>query len=140
MTWATSISGVTLVVVVGEVGIPLASVAAEEAVETDELRFEFEPTGVPDMPQGKGAPGRLQSYIDGELVGSADGHITTPFMFNPSADLRSQPGITGHTRLRRPVHVHGHTAQCYPRRQRRPNPRPRVRTARTPGATINRRG
>jgi hypothetical protein len=26
-----------------------------------ELRFEFEPTGKPDMPQGKGAPGRLQT-------------------------------------------------------------------------------
>ena len=25
-----------------------------------ELRFEFEPTGQPDMQQGKGAPGRLQ--------------------------------------------------------------------------------
>src|SRR5450755_2097125 len=50
-----------------------------------ELRFEFEPTGEPDMPQGKGAPGRLQLYIDGDLVGNADAPFTTPFMFNPGA-------------------------------------------------------
>jgi hypothetical protein len=35
-----------------------------------ELRFEFEPTGPPDMAHGKGAPGRLQLYVDGELVGN----------------------------------------------------------------------
>ena len=50
-----------------------------------ELRFEFEPTGKPDMPQGKGAPGRLQLYIDGDLVGNADAPFTTPFVFNPGA-------------------------------------------------------
>ena len=48
-----------------------------------ELRFEFEPTGQPDMPHGKGAPGRLQLYVDGGLVASADAPYTTPFMFNP---------------------------------------------------------
>ena len=39
-----------------------------------ELRFEFEPTGKPDMAHGKGAPGRLQLYIDGvvQRVGEAD--------------------------------------------------------------------
>ena len=30
-----------------------------------ELRFEFEPTGQPDMAHGRGAPGRLQLYVDG---------------------------------------------------------------------------
>ena len=48
-----------------------------------ELRFEFEPTGQPDLPHGKGAPGRLQLYVDGALVASADAPYTTPFMFNP---------------------------------------------------------
>ena len=48
-----------------------------------ELRFEFEPTGQPDMAHGKGAPGRLQLYVDGALVASADAPYTTPFMFNP---------------------------------------------------------
>lgn len=35
---------------------------------THELRFEFEPTGAPDMAHGRGAPGRLQLYVDGGLV------------------------------------------------------------------------
>ena len=34
---------------------------------------------------GKGAPGRLQLYIDGALVGNAEAPVTTPFMFNPGA-------------------------------------------------------
>ena len=33
-----------------------------------ELRFEFEPTGQPDLPHGRGAPGRMQLYVDGVLV------------------------------------------------------------------------
>ncbi len=48
-----------------------------------ELRFELEPTGMPDMPHGKGVPARLQLYVDGTLVASADAPYTTPFMFNP---------------------------------------------------------
>ncbi len=50
-----------------------------------ELRFEFEPTGEPDMAQGKGAPGRLQLYVDGALVAEAEAPVTTPFMLNPGA-------------------------------------------------------
>ena len=58
-----------------------------------ELRFEFEPTGAPDMPNGKGAPARLQLYIDGELVGETDAPHTTPMMFNPGAlACGSNPG------------------------------------------------
>ena len=45
----------------------------------------FEPTGVPDMPHGKGVPARLQLYSDGALLASADAPYTTPFMFNPTA-------------------------------------------------------
>ena len=48
-----------------------------------ELRFEFEPTGDVDLPHGRGAPGRLQLYVDGALVANADAPYTTPFMFNP---------------------------------------------------------
>ncbi|MFD6971592.1 arylsulfatase [Streptomyces sp. NPDC059979] len=47
------------------------------------LRFEFEPTGAPDIAQGKGAPGRAQLYIDGRLVGQSDMPVTTPITFNP---------------------------------------------------------
>ena len=48
-----------------------------------ELRFEFEPTGQPDMAQGHGVPARLQLYVDGALVASSDAPYTTPFTFNP---------------------------------------------------------
>ena len=43
-----------------------------------ELRFEFEPTGQPDLAKGKGAPGRAQLYINGKLVGQADIPVTIP--------------------------------------------------------------
>jgi arylsulfatase A-like enzyme len=49
------------------------------------LRFEFEPTGQPDLKQGKGAPGRFQLYVDGKLVGQAEAPVTTPVIFNPGA-------------------------------------------------------
>jgi arylsulfatase A-like enzyme len=69
------------------VGRQLLGVESEGAVPAGnhELRFEFEPTGKPDMPNGKGAAGRLQLYIDGAMVGNADAAVTTPFMFNPGA-------------------------------------------------------
>jgi arylsulfatase A-like enzyme len=42
------------------------------------LRFEFEPTGKPDIAHGKGAPGRAQLYVDGKLVGQGDIPVTIP--------------------------------------------------------------
>ena len=42
------------------------------------LRFEFEPTGRPDIAHGKGSPGRGQIYVDGKLVGQADIPVTIP--------------------------------------------------------------
>ena len=58
-----------------------------------ELRFEFEPTGRPDMAAGKGAPGRLQLYVDGSLVGNAEAPVTTPFVLNPgSLTCGANPG------------------------------------------------
>jgi len=50
-----------------------------------ELRFEFEPTGKPDMAHGRGTPGRLQLYVDGTLAGNAEAPVTTPFVLNPGA-------------------------------------------------------
>ncbi|MGZ4431651.1 MAG: sulfatase-like hydrolase/transferase, partial [Gaiellales bacterium] len=69
------------------VGRSLQRVASPEAVPTGahELRFEFEPTGPPDMPNGRGAPGRLQLYIDGTLVADEQAEVTTPFALNPGA-------------------------------------------------------
>ncbi len=50
-----------------------------------EVRFEFEPTGELNMLEGKGAPGRLQLYVDGKLVGETDAPYTTPMILNPGA-------------------------------------------------------
>ena len=43
-----------------------------------ELRFEFEPTGKPDLAHGKGTPARAQLYVDGKLAGQGDLPITIP--------------------------------------------------------------
>ena len=69
------------------VGRALYGVSSPEALPsgTHEVRFEFEPTGPPDMPNGKGAPGRLQLYVDGGLVANAEAPATTPFVLNPGA-------------------------------------------------------
>jgi arylsulfatase len=69
------------------VGRSLHKVSTADPLPSGEhkLRFEFEPTGPPDMDQGKGAPGRLQLYLDGALVAEAEAPVTTPFMFNPGA-------------------------------------------------------
>ena len=45
------------------------------------LRYEFEPTGAPDIANGKGVPGRGQLYIDGKLVGANEFPHTTPLLF-----------------------------------------------------------
>jgi arylsulfatase A-like enzyme len=58
-----------------------------------ELRFEFEPTGQPDMSKGRGTPGRFQLYIDGNLVANAEIPYTTLIGFNPGAmTCGSNPG------------------------------------------------
>jgi len=67
------------------VGRSLHTVSTPEELPTGahELRFEFEPTGTPDMEHGRGAPGQLQLYVDGTLVANAEAPETTPFAFNP---------------------------------------------------------
>jgi arylsulfatase A-like enzyme len=69
------------------VGRGLYKVSTPEPLEpgTHQLRFEFEPTGQPDMAHGRGAPGRLQLYVDGELTAEAEAPMTTPFILNPGA-------------------------------------------------------
>ena len=122
------------------VGRKLLEVESDEAVPTGkhQLRFEFEPTGPPDLQHGKGAPGRMQLYIDGNLVGNADADVHNPLHVQPrGTDLRGQPRLPGHPRLRGPVHLHRDTAQRHPRRQRRADPGPRSRTTRPPRPTVN---
>ncbi len=60
-------------------------VSAPEALPAGrhQLRFEFEPTGAVDLAHGKGAPGRAQLYIDGQLVAQDQFPVTTPIGFNP---------------------------------------------------------
>jgi hypothetical protein len=48
-----------------------------------ELRFEFEPTGEPDLKNGRGTPGRAQLYIDSHLLAEIDLPFTTPVILNP---------------------------------------------------------
>ncbi len=69
------------------VGRELFAVSSDKSVGpgNHELRFEFEPTGEMDLLQGHGAPGRLQLYVDGALVGELDVPYTTPIAFNPGA-------------------------------------------------------
>jgi arylsulfatase A-like enzyme len=45
------------------------------------LRFEFEPTGDPDVLRGRGRPGHLKLYVDGRLVGHDDAPHTVPLLF-----------------------------------------------------------
>jgi arylsulfatase len=48
------------------------------------LRYEFEPTGKPDVAHGKGTPGRAQLYIDGKLAGQAEFPVTIPLILGLS--------------------------------------------------------
>jgi arylsulfatase len=82
------------------VGRAVYGVESDQALQpgTHELRFEFEPRGQPDKAHGKGAPGRLQLYVDGTLAGNTEAPVTTPFILNPGALTRgASPGspITG---------------------------------------------
>jgi arylsulfatase len=43
-----------------------------------ELRYEFEPSGKPDLAQGKGSPGKAQLYVDGKLAGQLQLPVTMP--------------------------------------------------------------
>ncbi|MDD1752297.1 MAG: arylsulfatase [Methanotrichaceae archaeon] len=46
-----------------------------------ELRYEFEPTGEPDVAKGKGVPARGQLYINRKLVANVNMPHTVPIMF-----------------------------------------------------------
>jgi arylsulfatase A-like enzyme len=73
----------------------LFTVSSEESLPAGEheLRFEFEPTGQPDLAAGKGVPASLQLYLDGALVGAAEAATTVPFALNPGAlTCGSNPG------------------------------------------------
>jgi arylsulfatase len=52
-----------------------------------ELRYEFEPTGKPDLARGRGAPGRAQLYVNGALAGQAELPVTVPLALGVGAGL-----------------------------------------------------
>jgi arylsulfatase len=59
-----------------------------------QLRFEFEPTGKPDIAKGKGTPGRGLLYIDRKLVGAAEIPVTVPILLNPGGlTCGANPGL-----------------------------------------------
>lgn len=64
-------------------GLEQFEVTAENALSAGlhRLRFEFEPTGAPDLTRGKGSPGHFRLYVDGGLVGTRDVPHTTPLAF-----------------------------------------------------------
>jgi arylsulfatase len=55
-------------------------VVSEHEVPTGShiLSFEFQPTGEPEPLKGKGAPGSITLFVDGEPVGSGELPVTMP--------------------------------------------------------------
>ena len=51
------------------------------------LRFEFEPTGPPDIAKGKGTPGRAQLYVKRKLVGQTELPYTIPLALGLAAGV-----------------------------------------------------
>jgi arylsulfatase len=51
------------------------------------LRFEFEPTGPPDIANGKGTPGRAQLYVGRKLVGETEFPYTIPLALGLAAGV-----------------------------------------------------
>ena len=112
-------------------------VARPAAGRRHELRFEFEPTGQPDMAHGQGVPARLQLYVDGALVASADAPYTTPFMFNPGGvSCGHNPGSPVTPEYTEPVQVHRPPREGRRGRQWRADRRPRGRAADAHGAPV----
>jgi len=52
-----------------------------------EVRFEFEPTGKPDLKKGKGSPGNVQLYFNQKLVGEGKLPVTIPLAFGLGGGL-----------------------------------------------------
>jgi arylsulfatase len=52
-----------------------------------QLRFEFEPTGQPEIAKGKGTPGRATLYINANPCGQADFPTTIPLLIGLGGGL-----------------------------------------------------
>ena len=64
-------------------GIEIFEVASDGPLPAGRhtVRFEFEPTGPPDIAHGRGVPANLELYVDGKLVGAAAAATSTPLFF-----------------------------------------------------------
>ena len=51
------------------------------------LSMEFEPTGKPDLANGKGAPGSVKLLVDGKEIGRGDIPVTAPFRLGQGAAM-----------------------------------------------------
>jgi arylsulfatase len=51
------------------------------------LSMEFEPTGKPDIPHGKGTPGIVKLLIDGQEIGRGDIPVTSPLRLGQGAAM-----------------------------------------------------
>jgi len=93
------------------VSAALLHVESTEPVPTGKhsLRFEFEPTGKPDIKAGKGVPGRGQLYIDGRLVGQAEFAATVPITYGLGGGIvcGADPGSPVTPAYKPPFHFTG---------------------------------
>ena len=80
-----------------------------------EVRFEFEPTGKPDVKKGKGAPGNAKLYINGKLVkeGESAGDHSAGIRPRRRVDDRPRGGISDHFAIQEPVRVHRHDSTAW---------------------------
>ena len=83
----SNVGGYVLFVQDGKLHYVHNYVGAEELVVSSDspvpsgkhaLRYEFEPTGAPDLMAGRGTPGVGKLFVDGEQVGQADLAVTIP--------------------------------------------------------------
>ena len=73
-------SSTTSTIILGCSRIPVTQ-SGQCAQRRHQLRYEFEPTGQPDLSKGQGAPGNGQVYVDGKLVGHGEIAMTVPILF-----------------------------------------------------------
>lgn len=62
------------------VGAQEFSVSSDDTLQPGKhsLRYEFAPTGPPDLQAGKGTPGVAKLFVDGNQVGTAEFPVTIP--------------------------------------------------------------
>ena len=71
------------------VGAQELSVSSSEQLTPGKhlLRYEFEPTGPPDLKAGKGTPGIARLLVDGQSVGQAEFPVTVPLALGIGSGL-----------------------------------------------------